>query len=764
MWGDKLRSSLAHRETRAVTLRRFLASVPRGLADLLAKELLSFGASEVRERTTGVMFSGTLETAYRACLESRLANRVFLEIASFEAESAEAFYSAGREVDWTQHLAAGATLACDFSGKHPTITHSHFGALKLKDAIVDTLREASGARPDIALDRPSVRVHAHAHGPRITLSLDLSGESLHRRGYRGAAGEAPLKENVAAGVLVRAGWPELAAAGAQFLDPMCGSGTLVIEAALIAARCAPGLRREYFGFLGWRGHDEALWRRVRAEARDRCLAAEHPAVVIRGHDRDAAAVRDARANAQRAGVASRVDFEVRPLSQAVPAATDGAAVARDMPDDAAGDATGTTRAAGLLCTNPPYGVRLQDLEAARAVHRELGEVLRERFHGWQAALLTGAPQLGMELGIRAARTHTLWNGPIECRLLRMSVESASLRRPGSLAREDSPLRDTPGARMFANRLAKNLKRLRSWADRTGVSCYRLYDADMPEYAFAIDLYRTVEPDESWLYVQEYAAPSNIEEEAVRRRRGEALSALPGVTGVPAERIKLRTRRRTPRGEQYRKVGEGGRFHTVLEGGLRFLVNFDEYLDTGLFLDHRLTRARLREEASGRRFLNLFAYTGTATVYAAAGGAAASTSVDMSRTYLDWAQRNLALNEIATKGRAHEFVQADCMEWLRDGARAQERYGLIFLDPPTFSNSKRMQGVLDMERDHPVLIDACVRLLAPGGLLVFSTNAQRFRLDPALAQRHAIRDISAATLPQDFERNPRIHRCFEVRQA
>ena len=743
-----------------MTSLRFLASVPRGLADLLAKELATFGASDLRERTTGVAFTGTLETAYRACLESRLANRLFLEIAHFEAATADGFYSAARECGWGQHLGPGATLACDFSGKHPAITHSHFGALKLKDAIVDSLRDATGSRPDIVLNRPSVRVHAHAHGTSLTLSIDLSGESLHRRGYRGAAGEAPLKENVAAGVLMRARWPDLAAAGAQFLDPMCGSGTLVIEAALIAAHCAPALRREYFGFLGWRGHDAELWSRLRAEANARCLAAAQPTAVIRGQDRDPVAVRDARANAQRAGIASWVQFEVGPLANAAPA------VAPTAESDGA-DAESGPSTAGLLCTNPPYGVRMEDLDAARAIHRELGEVLRERFQGWQAAVLTGAPQLGMELGIRAARTHTLWNGAIECRLLRMTVEAASLRRPGTLAREDAPpLRDTPGARMFANRLAKNLKRLKSWVAKTGVSCYRLYDADMPEYAFAIDIYRTVEPEDTWLYVQEYAAPAEIEADAVRRRRGEALSALPGATGVPSERIRVRTRRRTSRGEQYDKLDNRSDSHVVLEGGLQFIVNFDDYLDTGLFLDHRITRARLKEAAAGKRFLNLFAYTGTATVYAAAGGAAATTSVDMSRTYLDWAQRNLARNigispaAAGTRPR-HEFVQADCVEWLRDAARGSERYGLIFLDPPTFSNSKRMQGVLDVERDHPALIDACMRLLGPGGLLVFSTNAQRFRLEPTLPERYEIRDVSAATLPPDFERNPRIHRCFEI---
>jgi 23S rRNA (guanine2445-N2)-methyltransferase / 23S rRNA (guanine2069-N7)-methyltransferase len=718
------------------TVKEFLASSPRGLADLLARELTSFGAQDARERSTGVAFSGTLEVAYRACLGSRIANRVFLTLAHFEAPDAQSFYAAVREIDWSAHLGPDTTLACDFSGRHPAITHTHFGALKLKDAIVDTVRAATGSRPDVNAERPGVRVHAHAQGARVTVSLDLSGESLHRRGYRGGAGEAPLKENVAAGVLVRAGWPELASQGAPFLDPMCGSGTFVIEAALIAADHAPGLAREYFGFLGWRGHDPGLWARVREEARSRSRLDDPPQLSLCGHDRDAAVIAQARANAQRAGV--RVHLEARPLAAATPGAG----------------------AAGLFCTNPPYGVRLEDRETARAVHRELGTVLRERFTGWTAAILTGAPELGRELGIRAHRTHTLWNGAIECRLLRMKVEPDSEREPGRLARRDSAVADSPGARMFANRLAKNLKRLASWAQRAKVSCYRVYDADMPEYAFALDLYRTLEPEESWLYVQEYAAPAEIELEAVRRRRREALSTLTQVTGISPERIRVRTRRRTRGAEQYEKIAERARFHIVDEAGLKLRVNFDDYLDTGLFLDHRITRARVRELAAGKRFLNLFAYTGTATVHAAAGGAVDSTSVDLSRTYLAWARENLALNGLA--GPPHQLVQADCREWLKEAQQLPARYDLIFLDPPTFSNSKRMEGVLDVQRDHGELIDACARLLAPEGLILFSTNSQRFRLDEALASRYAIRDLSQATLPEDFKRNPRIHRCFEVR--
>jgi 23S rRNA (guanine2445-N2)-methyltransferase / 23S rRNA (guanine2069-N7)-methyltransferase len=785
--------------------RQFLASSPRGLADLLARELVTFGAENVKERSTGVAFSASLRTAYRACLESRIANRVFLELGRFDVSDAEGFYAAARGVDWPSHLAAGATLACDFSGRHPAITHTHFGALKMKDAIVDCMREATGSRPDVAPERPGVRVHAHANGNNITISLDLSGESLHRRGYRGAAGEAPLKENVAAGMLMRSGWAEMAAAGAQFLDPMCGSGTLVIEAAMIAADIAPGLMRDYYGFLGWRGHDAQLWGEVLEEARGRVRAAagqSHP--IIRGQDRDGGAVRIARANAERAGVGDLVQFEVKALADAVPAAADDRA---DEVPSGAGDAaasaagavtdadavTGASAAwrdaaarraaarapvqdamlavgsdaptnapapAGLLCVNPPYGVRLEDHNTALATHRELGKVLRERFQGWVAGVLIGSPELGMELGIRAYRTHTLWNGAIECRFLRLKVDAHSEREPGRFSKPDASLRESPGARMFANRLSKNLKRLQTWASRADVSCFRVYDADMPEYAFAIDLYRTLDPDLTWLHVQEYAAPAEIELEAVRRRRNEALSVLPEVTGVPEERIHVRTRRRNKRGEQYRKVDEQANFHRVMEGGLKFRVNFDDYLDTGLFLDHRMTRARLREAARGKRFLNLFAYTATATVYAAAGGAASSTTVDMSRTYLDWAQRNLEINGIT--GRQHALVQADCREWLQESAHFKERYDLIFLDPPTFSNSKRMEGVLDVERDHGSLIDACAKLLAPGGLLVFSTNAQRFKLEEALTTRYDIRDISAATLPRDFERNPRIHRCFEIR--
>jgi 23S rRNA (guanine2445-N2)-methyltransferase / 23S rRNA (guanine2069-N7)-methyltransferase len=721
----------------APVTHRFVASSPRGFGDLLAAELRALGAADVRERALGVEFAAPLSVAYRACLESRVASRVFLVVAEFNAPTDAAFYDAIRAIDWRAHIDPARTLACDFTGKHPEITHTRFGTLRLKDGICDQLRDATGSRPDIATDRPGVRVHAHANGPKVTVSIDLSGEGLHRRGYRAQAGEAPLRENLAAGILLRAGWPEKSKSAAEFLDPMCGSGTLVIEAAMIAANVAPNARRHYFGFFGWVGHDRHAWEAAKRDA----LAREvKPTLRLRGIDADSRVLPAARENAARAGLAELIVFESGQLADAAPAG----------------------EGAGFLATNPPYGVRLEDRDTARALMKQLGEVLRARFGGWDAVVLAGSPDAGLELGLRAERVHTVLNGAIECRLLRLHVSAASEKQmlhTGRNVRIDESLAESPGSKMFGNRLAKNIKQLKSWAQREQVSCYRLYDADMPEYSFAIDRYAEADSDRVWLYVQEYAAPKTIEPESVQRRRSEALAALPAATSIPIERIHLRQRRRTVRGEQYEKLGDDEDYHLVDESGLKFWVNFSDYLDTGLFLDHRITRQRIGAAAQGKRFLNLFAYTGSATVYAASGQARSTTTIDMSATYLDWAQRNLAVNGFS--GDHHEFIQGDCIAWLEHAVAERYQYDLIFLDPPTFSNSKRMEDILDVQRDHAVLIDRCMALLARGGKLVFSNNAQKFKLDGMLGERYKVTDISRATLPKDFERNPRIHQCYEL---
>ena len=409
------------------------------------------------------------------------------------------------------------------------------------------MRAATGARPDVAPERPDVRVHAHAHGTHITLAIDLSGESLHRRGYRGAAGPAPLKENVAAGVLLRAGWAELAAQSAEFLDPLCGSGTLCIEAALIAADRAPGLTREYFGFLGWR----ATMRTVGAAAgRGRVTRprGEATPVRVRGQDRDPPVIRGTRQRRARR----------RGRNGALRGGTAGRR--RSARRRGIGRGAHVHQPALRRAARGPAG--------ARAVHRELGAVLRERFPGWNAAVLTGAPALGIELGLRAHRTHTLWNGAIECRLLRIKVGPESAREPGTLGKGRAPqgqrrrahVRQPPGeepeapAQLGRARGGLLLPPVRRRHARV---CVR--DRSVPR----------CEPEENWLYVQEYAAPAEIELEAVRRRRGEVLATLPEVTGVPAERIRVRTRRRTAAASSTQKVDERERFHVVMEGGLSF---------------------------------------------------------------------------------------------------------------------------------------------------------------------------------------------------
>jgi 23S rRNA (guanine2445-N2)-methyltransferase / 23S rRNA (guanine2069-N7)-methyltransferase len=426
-------------------------------------------------------------------------------------------------------------------------------------------------------------------------------------------------------------------------------------------------------------------------------------------------------------------------------------------------------ARGLVVCNPPYGERIGSESSLPSLYGELGAVLRERFTGWQAAILTGNPPLARHLGIYAKRSHRFMNGTIECRLLRFELDAASEQRPAEAVRADWAQR--PGAQMFANRLRKNLRQLQPWAAREQIECFRVYDADMPEYAFAIDLYGR-EP--CHVYVQEYAAPKSVGEEGARERRREAFAVLPDVLGVPVTHIHSRTRQAQKGSAQYERravgvdsadgaegAGSAERF-IVAEGGLKFWVNFRDYLDTGLFLDHRVVREMLRGWASGGDFLNLFCYTGSATVFAAAGGARSSTSVDLSNTYLEWAEQNLLLNDLA--GTQHRLQRADCLEWLEQAHADGAAYDLIFLDPPTFSNSKRMQGVLDVQRDHVGMVCRAMKLLRAGGRLVFSTNFSRFRLDAAALEGFAVEDITARTISRDFERNARIHHCYLVRHA
>ncbi|MDZ7789324.1 MAG: bifunctional 23S rRNA (guanine(2069)-N(7))-methyltransferase RlmK/23S rRNA (guanine(2445)-N(2))-methyltransferase RlmL [Xanthomonadales bacterium] len=700
--------------------RALFATAPRGLQELLASELESLGLSDIHAQRGGVAFRGDLIDAYRACLWSRITNRVLLPIADFDAEDDHGLYRGVGTIDWSAHLGPDNTLAVDFTGIKAAISHSRFAAQRVKDAVVDQLRETAGGRPSVDVREPDVRINVHMHDTKVTVAIDLSGESLHKRGYRETGVAAPLKENLAAAMLYRADWPAIAAEGGGFVDPMCGSGTLAVEAAWMASDTAPGLLRTRFGFQRWLGHDDAAWKQLVDEALERQEAGMARLPPIAAFDHDRQAVRLAMTNVELAGLSGRVHVERRELGQASPP---------------------SGLRSGLVATNPPYGERIGEQHELVPLYLRLGETLRSRFPGWRAMVLNGA---GCQVGLKPDKTWQFFNGPLECRLERFEIGAESAASTGRQAAPD-----------LANRLQKNERQLRKWLKREDVSCYRLYDADIPEYALAIDVYGSESGE--WLHVQEYEPPGSVDAGKAQGRLRDALSTIPAAIGIPPERLVFKVRRRQRGSEQYERMSQQSRTLIVREGACRLEVNLTDYLDTGLFLDHRPVRSWLGSNARGKRLLNLFCYTGAASVHAAVGGAASTTSVDLSKTYLAWLRRNLALNGFDEP--RHRTVHADAREWL---SKCTESFDLIFLDPPSFSNSKRMDGSLDVQRDHAELIGHAMRCLAADGTLVFSNNLRSFRLDKAIADAFDVEDRSAWSIPKDFERNRRIHKCWFIR--
>ncbi|MCG6879475.1 MAG: bifunctional 23S rRNA (guanine(2069)-N(7))-methyltransferase RlmK/23S rRNA (guanine(2445)-N(2))-methyltransferase RlmL [Deltaproteobacteria bacterium] len=715
----------------------FFATCPKGIEALLYQEILSLDNPIIKQSRSGVFFKGPLQSAYNVCLWSRLANRVLLPLARFEAKTPDDLYHMIHEqIKWEEHMNPEEKIAVDFTADHRNTFHSHYATLRVKDAVADRFREKTGHRPSVDTENPDIRINVHMKKDLVQVSLDLSGESLHRRFYRTEGGVAPLKENLAAALLLRAHWPQLAQKGAPLVDPLCGSGTLLIEGAFMAMDRAPGLLRKSFGFSKWKQHDRVLWQRLLKEAEAR-FEKGIQAVSRRffGFDRDPEIIAQAGSNAVRAGIGDIISFRVRDIK------------ALTTPENAS---------PGLLITNPPYGERMGKKMNLENLYETLGDRLKKHYQGWSASVFTASPDLAKKMGIRARKQYHLFNGPIPCKLLNFDVQEKwamhDLKPGRPLPRNRETPDSGPGIEMFQNRLKKNLRILGKWALKKGITCYRLYDADMPEYAVAIDVY------EDQLHVQEYRAPASVSPHKAKERLNRILSVLPEILQTPHDKIIFKVRERKKKDAQYERFDSRARFFEVRENDLRFLVNLTDYLDTGLFLDQRLLRERLQQEARGKRVLNLFCYTATATVYAAAGNAAATTSVDMSGTYLKWAEKNLALNRC--EGSKHRLVQADCLEWI---ASCNDRYDLIYLDPPTFSNSKRMKTSFDVQRDHTHLLTQTLRLLSPHGVLMFSTNRRKFKLDSAVLNQWFVRDITHSTIPRDFQRNPHIHKAFEIKE-
>jgi len=711
----------------------WIATCPKGMETLLVDELTALGGQAVKASLAAVYFEGPLEIAYKACLWSRIANRILLPLHRFKLHSADDLYQHCNELAWEQHLTADHSVAVDFIGTSRHIDNSLYGAQRVKDALVDRIRTLMGSRPSVDTRDPDIRIQARLHRGQVTVSLDISGESLHRRGYRTGQGSAPLKENLASALLLRAAWPQWAARDGALLDPMCGSGTLLIEAAMMAADIAPGLSRQRHGFSAWLHHDQPTWQSLVAQAearRDAGLEALN--LDIRGYDANPRILEVARKNIENAGLDEHIRVAHKPLDQFGKPTAD----------------------AGLLITNPPYGARLGELEGLIPLYQKLGAVLQKNFNGWRAAVFTGNLDLAKQIDLSPSKQYSLFNGSIDCKLLVFDKMQSKSQQIAERLSKPAPLKPlSEESKMLLNRLRKNAKRLGGWLKKSQVSCYRLYDADIPEFAAAIDIY-----DQS-IHVQEYAAPSSVSEALARQRFAAIKQAVKAYADDYRGKVYYKERRRQQGDAQYQRLEQvTGDAFEVQEGKGNFEVNLADYLDTGLFLDHRPVRRLVANLARGKSLLNLFCYTATVTVQAALEGAQRSLSIDMSNTYLDWARRNYQRNGIDTD--VHRLLRADCMQWL-DSETDSQTFDVIFLDPPTFSNSKKMETVLDIQRDHPQLIRQAMAKLAPEGTLIFSNNFRRFKMDALIARQFDCDNITGQTLDPDFQRNQRIHNVWSI---
>lgn len=747
---------------------KFFATCPKGLEGLLRLELEHLQATAVKETVAGVYFAGEMEIGLKACLWSRFATRVLLTLSSFKADSDIELYNGAYNIRYEAYFDHDATIAVSFNGQNDFVRNTQYGALRIKDAVCDRFVRIQGFRPNVDKDNPDVRINVHLDRKNmVTVSLDLSGSPLHQRDYRTTQGVAPLKENLAAAIVARSGYT-----GGHVIDPMCGSGTLIIEAALKATNAAPGLFRHKYGFYRLKAYDASLFAQLKESARREFSLGKQrlkeAGVSFIGFDLDEKVIAKARDNIARAELSELVRVEVCDL--------------HNLKNPLLG------KACGLVVCNPPYGERLGNFAELLEVYTLLGYKLRAEFASWRAGVISSDVDLLSCLRLRYENKFRLYNGALECQLRTFRINAnaeinsdtpnstlkgeASGNANASLSKnvvykneQEEFLFDKTApvsvermidiAPDFTNRLIKNIKHLDRWAKREGLDCYRIYDADIPNYAAAIDRYGP------YIVMQEYAAPKKIPALVARKRMLDMIQAVLAVTKIDGEHLVLKVRERKRGDNQYERLDSQKHTLLVHEYGAAFTVNLWDYLDTGLFLDHRLIRRKIRDMASGADFLNVFAYTGSATVQAALGGARSTTTVDMSRTYLAWAKDNLKANNL--KLEHHELVQADCLKWLQN---ASGSYDLIFCDPPTFSNSKRMEETFDVQRDHVSLITSLLRLLRPQGTLIFSNNLRTFKLDleAILALKVEVKDITTTTISEDFKGNKKIHNCWLITKS
>ncbi|OUY07152.1 bifunctional 23S rRNA (guanine(2069)-N(7))-methyltransferase RlmK/23S rRNA (guanine(2445)-N(2))-methyltransferase RlmL [Acinetobacter populi] len=727
----------------SLRLNTYWITCADGLENLLQEEIEQLGATITERKMGRLIIQGTLETAYRICMWSRLASRVLVPIFQHEIEYqhdardvAEELFEAAVNFDWSLIFAPQSTFAIRLHTEREIRVNPQFATLRVKDGVVDSFMESQGRRPSIDIKQPEITLYVLAGKDAHIFCLDLSGDSLHKRGYRRYMTDAPIKENLAAAILQKAQLKQKQ--HDLILDPMCGSGTFIIEALMILTDRAPGMVRR-FGFNGWHGHDHDLWQSIKKEAVERHYAAlEQPLPKFYAFDADWEAVKATRQNIIAAGFERIIDdirIEERVLG--------------DWPDFQLEE-----QQKAFIVTNPPYGERLGDKASNRALYQGLSLLLQETFPNQSAAVIAAQIEQADVLALQHTETLRLMNGKLPIYIRFGEIKPLGINQP-FLATWQPQAVEIEGAQDFANRLQKNMSGYKKWAIKDNIYCLRLYDADLPDFNIAVDLYGDK------LHVQEYAPPKTIDPEKAKKRFNLALATLRAVTGLSRENIFIKTRARQAGKTQYEKQSSASKRFIVREGQAKLLVNLTDYLDTGLFLDHRQIRLQIAKEARGKHFLNLYSYTSTASVHAALGGAASTTSVDLSNTYLNWSKENFVLNGLTVDhpDEQHQFFESDCFEWLKEG---HEQYDLIFIDPPTFSNSKKFYGTFDVQRDHLSLLKRAMNRLSTDGTLYFSNNYRGFELDEEIEAMYQVEEITHWTIGPDYKRNQKIHRAWRIR--
>lgn len=705
-------------------MKHFLALTSIGIEPLLAQELIDLGATDVVQKPEGIYFTAELKTAYTICLKVRLASRILIRINEEEPSSnKEELYKAAKDIDWTEHFNTDNFFAIDFVGKNENIRDSQFGGLTVKDAVVDCFRDAGLDRPTVEKYQPDIRIQARLLRNKVTFYIDFSGRSLHQRGYREGTGAAPIKENLAAALIVRSGW--LNDTSKPLVDPMCGSGTLLLEALSMGAGIVANINREYWGFTEWKFHDAALYHEIYTELKQESEAAlENCTIKVFGSDIDGRVLKNAKANAKNAGFSHLIEFK----------------------QGRAEDLTNTYGEPGYILFNPPYGERIGSLPELVSTFTDLGKVFKKEFLHWNVSLITSNVEMLSLLKLSSHKRYKFKNGPLDCQFALYEVTEKQIDR--------TPVEvDLSGQNSdFANRLKKNLKGMKSWLKQNAINCYRVYDADIPEFNVSIDCYA------DHIVIHEYAAPKDIDEKKTAQRLQEVIYWAPRVLEIPTDKVSLKVRAKQKGKNQYQQLSKSKQGLIVQEYNALLKVNLWDYLDTGLFLDHRKTRQIVAKKSKGKTLLNLFAYTGSVSVQAALAGAEKVTTVDMSNTYIDWAKDNFELNKL--RGHKYGFIQADCLQWLKDN---KETYDVVFIDPPTFSNSKRMDASFDVQRDHIDLLKSGMKSVNPNGELIFTNNKRNFKMDFDGLNLLGFKAecLTEVTRDFDFKRNKHIHNSWVI---